>query len=180
MPNAPSTITGTSVRRPMRAPHLGTGRSTKVVEGNTGRRKRQCEEDVVPRAAIGDGGWTVFQLPSTPGLVSSSNSGYKSQRKILKKFSPTEEEISKQSTKFQSHPRSVEGEIKLRISGGGVDGISNTVHPVSFYFSSLGAKPSLKNLRKFMEAGDAMENHCTRFETQARSHCWGTNTKPWC
>jgi len=45
MLEAPSTITGTSIRRPMRAPHLGTARSTKVVEGNTDGPRRQRDKE---------------------------------------------------------------------------------------------------------------------------------------
>jgi len=47
------------------------------------------EEDAVPRAVIGRArwgrGWTVFQIPSTPDLLSPSDFQSKSRRKILKK-----------------------------------------------------------------------------------------------
>ena len=97
-----------------------------------------------PRAVMDWGrGWTVFQIPSTPGLQSPSICGSKSQRKILKILSRTEEEISKQPTKFQSHPRSEEGEIKSRKSGGGVDSISNTVHPRVLVFQLISSQTEI-------------------------------------
>ena len=36
----------------------------------------------------------------------------------------------------------------MRKSGGGVDGVSNTVHPVSLYVSSLASKPRFKKPEK--------------------------------
>ena len=62
------------------------------------------EEDAVPRAVIGRArwgrGWTVFQIPSTPDLLSPSDFQSKLGRKILKKITETEEEMEKQQTEF--------------------------------------------------------------------------------
>ena len=96
----------------------------------------------------GDGGWTVFQIPSTPGLESFWISGSKSRLKILKKFIRTEEEISKQPTKFQSHPLPVEGEIKWENLEVGWTVFQIPSTPVSLYVSSLASKPRLKKPEK--------------------------------
>ena len=126
MPEAPLTH-----RRPVRAPRLGTSQSAPrwapeaVRRGETaarGRSRSPGGDWSGPLGTAGTGGGRYFNHRPPPGALSRSISRSKSRRKILKKIPHTEQEMSKQLTKFHFHPRFVEGEIKSRKSGGGVDG----------------------------------------------------------